>query len=413
MGMPRTGRARAWEHHRVSLLVRNIGRLAPMRNDPREIIENAAVVIDGGMVTWIGAERELKVPARDPQRTELDAGGRVVVPGFVDPHTHLVWAGTRREEFAARLAGEQYDGGGIATTVAATRAASDAELFGLAVARGRRMIANGTTTVEIKTGYGLTTYEELRSLDVIARLGDELPWQVEATYLGAHVVPDGRDRAEYVAEVIDTIPDAASRGARWVDVFCDVGVFTPDETRSILEAAAAIGLGTRLHAEEIGHTGAAGLAAELGCASADHLEHVSEEDAAAMASAGVVGVLLPTVTLSLRTFAFGQYDVLCRAGVNLALSTDCNPGTSWCESMPYVVQLACLVYGMPVHEALWAATRGGAEALRRPDVGRLDHGVRADLAILDVDHEADLVANLGGARCWQTVVAGEVWTPSQ
>ena len=396
----------------MSLLVRNIGRLAPMRSDPREVIENAAVLIDGGTVTWIGAERDLRTTgSANPEHDELDAGGRVVVPGFVDPHTHLVWAGTRREEFVARLAGEPYDGGGITTTVAATRAASDAELFGLAVARGRRMIANGTTTVEIKTGYGLTPHDELRSLDVIARLGDELPWQVEATYLGAHVVPDGRDRAEYVAEVVGTIPEAASRGARWVDVFCDVGVFTLDETRRILEAATAAGLGTRLHAEEIGHTGAAGLAAQLGCASADHLEHVTETDAAAMASAGVVGVLLATVTLSLRTFAFGQYEVLRQAGVTLALSTDCNPGTSWCESMPYVVQLACLVYGMPVHEALWAATRGGAEALRRPDVGRLDLGVRADLAILDVDHEADLVANLGGASCWGTIVGGDVWAP--
>jgi imidazolonepropionase len=233
---------------------------------------------------------------------------------------------------------------------------------------------------------------------------------VEATYLGAHVVPDARDRTEYVAEVIATIPDAAVRGAKWVDVFCDVGVFSLEETRTILEAARAADLGTRLHAEEIGHTGAAGLAAELGCASADHLEHVTPADANAMASAGVVGVLLPTVTLSLRTFAFGQYTVLREAGVSLALSTDCNPGTSWCESMPYVVQLACLVYGMPVPEALWAATRGGAQALRRSNVGHLDHGVRADLAILDVDHEADLIANLGGARCWQTVVAGDPWT---
>ena len=402
----------------MSLLVRNIGRLLPMRNGPREVIENAAVVIHDGRVRWMGLERDLGAATgadpehADVERDELDAGGRVVVPGFVDPHTHLVWAGTRREEFVARLAGEQYDGGGITTTVAATRAASDAELFGLAVARGRRMVANGTTTVEIKTGYGLTPHDELRCLDVIARLGDELPWQVEATYLGAHVVPDGRNRAEYVAEVVETIPEAASRGARWVDVFCDVGVFTLDETRRVLEAGTAAGLGTRLHAEEIGYTGAAGLAAELGCASADHLEHVTEADAAAMASAGVVGVLLPTVTHSLRTFAFGQYEVLRKAGVNLALSTDCNPGTSWCESMPYVVQLACLVYGMPVHDALWAATRGGADALRRPDVGRIDQEVRADLAILDVDHEADLVANLGGATCWQTIVAGDASAPS-
>ena len=392
----------------MDLLVRNIGRLLPMRRDASEVITDAAVLIRYGKVAWIGPESEL--PAEESVPHELDAGGRVVVPGFVDPHTHLVWAGTRREEFVARLAGEQYDGGGIATTVAATRAASSDELLRLALDRGRRMLSHGTTTVEIKTGYGLTPEDELRCLDVIRRLGDALPWSVEATYLGAHVVPDGRDRAEYVAEVIATIPEAADLGARWVDVFCDVGVFTIDETRQILTAAKDRGLGTRVHAEEIGYTGAANLAAELECASADHLEHVTAEGAHAMAKAGVVGVLLPTVTLSLRTFAFGQYAVLREASVGLALSTDCNPGTSWCESMPYVVQLACLAYGMPVNEALWAATRGGAAALRRADVGRLDVGAQADLAVLDVDHEADLVAHLGGAQCWSTVVGGEVWT---
>jgi imidazolonepropionase len=391
----------------VDLLVRNIGRLLPMRRDATEVIQDAAILIRYGKVAWLGPESEL--PAEESVPNELDAGGRVVVPGFVDPHTHLIWAGTRREEFVARLAGEQYDGGGITTTVTATRAASDDDLLRLAVERGRRMITNGTTTVEVKTGYGLTPHDELRCLNAIRRLGDSLPWSVEATYLGAHVVPDGRDRAEYVAEVISTIPAAADVGARWVDVFCDVGVFTVDEARQILKAAQARKLGTRLHAEEIGHTGAANLAAELESASADHLEHVTPEGARAMAHAGVVGVLLPTVTLSLRTLAFGQYPVLKEAGVTLALSTDCNPGTSWCESMPYVVQLACLVYGMPVHEALWAATRGGAQALRRPDVGRLDVGTRADVAVLDTEHEADLVAHLGGAHCWRTVVGGEVW----
>jgi imidazolonepropionase len=272
------------------------------------------------------------------------------------------------------------------------------------------MIANGTTTVEIKTGYGLTPEHELRCLDVIARLGSELPWNVEATYLGAHVVPDGRDRAEYVDEVVATVPQAAVRGATWVDVFCDEGIFTLDETRRILQAARDTGLGSRLHAEEIAHTGAAELAAELGCASADHLEHVTAQGARAMAAADVVGVLLPTVTLSLRTFAFDQYAVLRDAGVTLALSTDCNPGTSWCESMPYVVQLACLVYGMPVHEALWAATRGGAAALQRSDVGRVDTGARADLAALAAEHEADLVAHLGAPVKAVTILGGQVWS---
>lgn len=397
------------EAPREDLLIRNIGRLLPMRSDAREVLPDAAVVVRDGTVTWVGPESQVDEAGRE--LNELDAGGRVVVPGFVDPHTHLVWAGTRREEFVARLAGTPYDGGGIRTTVDATRAATDDELFALAADRGRRMIGLGTTTVEIKTGYGLTPEHELRSLDVAARLGRELPWQVEATYLGAHVVPAGREREDYVREVVETIPAAAGRGARWVDVFCDDGVFTVEETRQILTAAHEHGLGTRLHAEEIAHTGAADLAAELGCASADHLEHVTPQGAAAMASAGVVGVLLPTVTLSLRTFAFGQYTVLRDAGVPLALSTDCNPGTSWCESMPYVVQLACLVYGMPVPDALWAATRGGAAALRRDDVGRVDVGHRGDLAVLDVEHEADLVAHLGTTGCAATVLGGQVWVP--
>jgi imidazolonepropionase len=386
-----------------------------MRARPDEVIERAAVVIVDDAIAWSGSERDLpavqKSAGMPVDLPELDAEGRVVIPGFVDPHTHLIWAGTRREEFVARLAGQQYDGGGINTTVAATRAASDDDLLRLALERGRRMIDDGTTTVEIKTGYGLTPHDELRCLDVITRLGEQLPWHVEPTYLGAHVVPDGRDRDEYVDEVIATIPDAAHRGARWVDVFCDVGVFTIEETRRIIEAGRVAGLSARLHAEEIGHTGAASLAAETGCASADHLEHVTPQGARAMASAGVVGVLLPSVTLSLRTFEFGQYRVLREAGVELALSTDCNPGTSWCESMPYVVQLACLVYGMPVHEALWAATRGGAGALRRTDAGRVEADVPADLAILDVEHEADLVAHLGAANTWRTVVDGAVWTP--
>jgi imidazolonepropionase len=270
-------------------------------------------------------------------------------------------------------------------------------------------MSQGTTTMEIKTGYGLSRSEELRLLNVIAELRRRLPLKVEATYLGAHVVPESVAHREYVQEVIDTLPDARVAGANWCDVFCDEGVFTLDETRDILQAAAALGMGLRLHAEEIAHTGAAGLAAELGCASADHLEHVSAQDAKAMAAAGVVGVLLPTVTLSLRTFAFDQVTVLKDAGVELALATDCNPGTSWCESMPYVVQLACLVYGLSVEEALRAATQGGAHSLRRSDVGHLTAGARGDLAILGVEHEADLVAHLGAPAVARTVIGGAVW----
>jgi len=399
----------------VDLLVRDIGRLLTMTGSGasgavgdggEDVIAEAAVVVRDGWITWCGPEERL--PADLPELPELDAGGAVVLPGFVDAHTHLIWAGTRREEFAARLAGQTYDGGGIRTTVSATRAASGAELLALAEQRAWLAVSNGTTTMEIKTGYGLTVSDELRHLDVIAALVDRVPLRIEPTYLGAHVVPDGRDADEYVAEVVATVPEAAAHGARWVDVFCDEGVFTVAQARRILQAGRDAGLGLRLHAEEIAHTGAAGLAAETRCASADHLEHVSSADAAAMAQAGVVAVLLPTVTLSLRTFAFGQVDVLRDAGVELAIATDCNPGTSWGESMPYAVQLACLVYGLPVLTALRAATRGGAAALRRDDVGVVEPGRCGDLVVLATDHESDVVAHLGARAVEHTVFGGRV-----
>ncbi|MDP9394737.1 MAG: imidazolonepropionase, partial [Actinomycetota bacterium] len=339
---------------------------------------------------------------------EHDAEGAAVVPGFVDAHTHLVYAGVRRGEFLARLAGVPYDGGGIRTTVAATRAAADGELLTLAQSRARAALRDGTTTMEVKTGYGLTPEHELRLLDVIRELREFVPMRLEATYLGAHVAPEGRDRAGYVEDVLATLPAAVEHGAAWCDVFCDEGVFTVEEARRILVAGRGHGMGLRLHAEEIAHTGAAGLAAELGCASADHLEHVTDADARAMAATGVVGVLLPTVTLSLRSGAWGQARVLREAGVTLAVATDCNPGTSWCESMPYAVQLACLAQGLSVEEAFRAATLGGARALRRDDVGHLRVGARGDLAVLTAEHEADVVAHLGARPVSATVVGGVV-----
>jgi imidazolonepropionase len=395
----------------VDLLVRRVGRLLPIS---APTLVDAALLVRDGRVAWAGLESELGGAQRNPEfagltdAPELDVHGACVVPGFVDPHTHLVWAGARREEFVARLAGQSYDGGGIKTTVEATRAAGDDELLRLALERARSALASGTTTMEVKTGYGLTPKDELRLLDIARRIGDELPLRVEPTYLGAHVVPDGRDPDDYVDEVVATIPEARAHGARWVDVFCDEGVFTVEQARRILVRGRDEGLGLRLHAEEIAATGAARLAAEMRCASADHLEHVSASDAKAMAAAGVVGVLLPTVTLSLRTFAFGQYSILRDAGVELALATDCNPGTSWCESMPYAIQLACLVYGMPIGDALRAATLGAAHSLRLTDVGHLGVGARGDLVVLDADHEADLVAHLGAQPVASTVVAGAV-----
>jgi imidazolonepropionase len=329
----------------------------------------------------------------------------------VDCHTHAVWAGSRRDDFAGRLEGTGYTPAGIASTVAATRAASDEMLAQLAGARLTAMRSDGTTTVEVKSGYGLTVESEARLLAAARIAGESAGVAVEPTYLGAHVVPGERDRAEYVAEVIASLPTMAAAGARWCDVFCDDGAFSVAEAGEILRAAAAHGLGTRIHAEQLAHTGAAVLAAELGCASADHLDHVSAADAAALAAAHVVGVLVPVASLYTRSDRWSHAAVLRDAGVTLAVATDCNPGTSWCESMPYAVQLACLGMGLGIDEALRAATVGGAQALCRADIGNLAVGSRADLFIATSDHEADIVAHLG-ARAVATTVVGGVIAPA-
>jgi imidazolonepropionase len=270
----------------------------------------------------------------------------------------------------------------------------------------RVMRHNGTTTVEVKSGYGLTPADECRLLDVARDAAALQGLRVTTTYLGAHVVPDSRHRDDYVREVIASLPAARHHGAEWCDVFCDEGAFTVDEARRVLVAAAAAGLGLRIHAEQIARTGAALLAAELGCASADHLDHVTDEDARALAVGGVVAVVVPVVSLYSRSQTWSHAQRLADAGCTLAIATDCNPGSAWCESMPYAVQLACLAMGLPVDVALRAATLGGAAALRRDDVGHLGVGARGDLIVLAADHEADLVAHLGADAVIRTVVHG-------
>jgi imidazolonepropionase len=382
------------------LLVRRAGRVVTNSGDP--VPGPAAVSVRNGVVAWVGPDD--RVPWTITDAPELDAAGACVLPGFVDPHTHALWAGSRREEYAARLAGESYTGGGIASTVAATTAASDDVLVSLAADRLARMAANGTTTVEVKTGYGLDPDAELRLLGLVGRLAARVPLRVEPTLL-AHVLPAGVDRAAHVAALARILPAAAAAGARWLDVFCDRGAFTVPEARQLLSAGARAGLGGRLHAEQLSRTGAAELAAEAGCASADHLEHVDEAGAKAMAAAGVVGVLLPTATLSTG----GSWDnarVLRAAGVTLALGTDCNPGTSWCESVPYALQIAAPLLGLSVPEAIAAATVGGAAALRRPELGVLGLNRPGDLVVLEASHEADLLAHLGAPAVRTTVVGG-------
>lgn len=371
-------------------VVRHIGRLTTWA---QPVIENGAVVVIGGRVSWIGRDSDL--PAGIADCPEVDAGGAAVLPGFVDCHTHAVWAGDRRADFVARIEGGAYQPEGIGSTVAATSAAATEDLITLTSDRLRRMRHHGATTVEIKSGYGLTPDAELRLLDVAAMAAAQAEVTTSTTYLGAHVVPPGRNRDEYVDEVVATLPVAKARGADWCDVFCDDGAFTIDETRRILTAATDCGLGIRMHAEQLANTGASQLAAELGCASADHLDNVSADDARALAAADVVGVLVPAASLYTRSERWSHGQVLRDAGVTLAIATDCNPGSAHNESMPLAIQLACLQMGLGVEEALRAATLGGARALRRDDIGHLRIGARADLIVLTSDHEVDVVARLG------------------
>ncbi|MEX1207693.1 MAG: imidazolonepropionase [Acidimicrobiia bacterium] len=397
----------------TSLTLTNIGQLVTNASGvPGDlgVIRDAAVVIDDGLIAWVGSEADL--PAEHGDAEALSCEGRAVLPGFVDSHTHLVFAGDRSDEFARRLRGESYEeilaaGGGIHSTVAATRATPTDRLADEAVARLGRMLAMGTTTVEVKSGYGLTTEHEIRILEAATEAGRRSPVDVVATFLGAHVPDRGMDRSDYVDLVADEMLPACAPLAEWCDVFCDRGAFTVDDARRILGVAAGHGLGARLHAEQLGHTGAAALAAEIGAASADHLDHATAEDAALLREAGVVAVLLPAASFSMRApQAPGR--MLWDAGVTVALATDCNPGTSNVESMPFVIALACLEVGLTPEEAVWAATRGGAQALRLEDRGKVTPGTLADLTILDAPSYTHLPYRPGSNPIWKVVKRGQV-----
>ncbi|MER5625621.1 MULTISPECIES: imidazolonepropionase [unclassified Streptosporangium] len=341
--------------------------------DPaREEIEDAALVVQDGEVVWAGPAGA--APCADER---VDVDGRCVIPGFVDSHAHLVFAGDRTAEFAARMAGLPYTAGGIRTTVSATRAASDAELVTLTAALVSEMLAQGTTTVEIKSGYGLTVEDERRSLEIARGFTEE------TTYLGAHVVPpDASSADEYVRTVTGEMLEACAPHARWVDVFCERGAFDADQSREILLAGMKAGLLPRIHANQLGAGPGARIAAEVGAASADHCTHLSDDDVSALSSAGVVATLLPGAEFSTRS-PYPDARRLLDAGVTVALATDCNPGSSFTSSMPFCVALAVREMRMTPLEAIRAATYGGARALRRGDVGTLRVGTRGNLVILD------------------------------
>lgn len=364
-----------------STAVTGIGELVTCDGTGPELLgiqANAALVVDNGLIAWIGPA--LDAPAAD---TRIDVAGRAIVPGFVDSHSHLVFAGDRATEFAARMTGQPYDGGGIGVTVAATRAATDDELTRLLAARIHELRALGTTTIEIKSGYGLTVADELRTLRIASQFSPE------TTFLGAHVVPAEYvdDRQGYVDLVSGPMLHAAAPYARWIDVFCEPHsphAFDADEARHILKAGAAAGLGLRVHGNQLGPGPGVQLAVEQGAASVDHCTYLDATDVDALAEAAehTVATLLPGVEFCTRS-PYPDAARLLAAGASIALATDCNPGTCYSSSMPWVISLAVRELGLTPAQALFAATAGSAKSLRRSDIGRLVPGSRADLTVLD------------------------------
>ncbi|MER6818790.1 imidazolonepropionase [Streptomyces cellulosae] len=354
-------------------------------SDPLGLVRDAAVVVEGDRVVWTGESS--KAPPTD---NRVDAGGRAVLPGFVDSHSHLVFAGDRTEEFNARMSGRPYGAGGIRTTVAATRAASDAELEANLTRYLAEALRQGTTTFETKSGYGLTVEDEARALRLAAAHTDEV------TYLGAHIVaPEfADDPAGYVALVTGEMLNACAPHARWIDVFCEKGAFDGDQARAILTAGKAKGLQPRVHANQLSYGPGVRLAVELDAASADHCTHLTDADVDALASGNTVATLLPGAEFSTRA-RWPDARRLLDAGATVALSTDCNPGSSFTSSMPFCIALAVRDMGMTPDEAVRAATAGGAAALRRTDVGRLVPGAYADLVMLDAPSHVHLAYRPG------------------
>ena len=379
-----------------ALVIDRIGSL--ITNDPSlglgplGIVENASLVIVDGVVESVG-------PAGAIADERIDADGACVLPGFVDSHTHLVFAGDRSDEFVARMAGAPYRAGGINTTVDATRAATDHELTRLLDIRLAESRRNGITTTEIKSGYGLTADHEARLLRVAGAA------TTETTFFGAHVVPAefaGRTD-DYVEHVRTSMLDAVAGSCRWVDAFCEVGAFDADQCRAILTAASERGIGTRLHANQLGYGPGVQLAVEVGCASADHCTYLTDADLEALAGSSTVATFLPATDFSTRQ-PYPDARRVIDAGATVALATNCNPGSSYTSSMAFCIALAVRDMHMTIEEAVLAATVGGAAALRRPDLGRLSVGSRADAILLDAPSYTHLVYRPGMPlidRVWQ------------
>jgi imidazolonepropionase len=365
----------------TSTLVHNIGQL--VTNDPAHdgtklgVIEKAALLIEDGVVAWAGQDAD--APTHHIKR-KLDAKGRAVIPGFVDSHTHMIFAGDRSKEFRARMLGESYTAGGIAHTVEKTRAASDELLRSNAQSLLNEAYSTGTTTIEIKSGYGLTVNDERRSLEIAQGLTDE------TTFLGAHVVPVEykKNPKEYVDLVTGPMLDAVLPFSKWIDVFCDKGAFSPDDARTILKAGMAKGLLPRIHANQLQEGQGVRLGVELDAASVDHVSHLSEKDIEALSKSKTVATLLPGAEFSTRS-AYPDVRPLLEASITVALASDCNPGSSYTTSMAFIMAIAVREMHFSPEQALWSATMGGAKALRRDDIGHLFEGAKANFSILNAD----------------------------
>jgi imidazolonepropionase len=378
----------------IGLLITNDGRLGV---GPMGQLRGAWVVMTDGLIEAVGTG---STPSADEH---LDAAGRCAMPGFVDSHSHLVFAGDRSDEFAARMAGRPYEAGGIRTTVAATRGATDDELLVRATSLLAEARRAGTTTIEIKSGYGLTAADESRMLRVARQLTNE------TTFLGAHVVPpefDGRVD-DYVDLVCGEMLAACAPHSHWVDAFCERGAFDVDQSRAVLQAGRDAGLGMRLHANQLGHGPGVLLAVELGCASADHCTYLSDDDIAALAGGHTVATFLPATDFSTRQ-PYPDARRLLDAGGVAALASNCNPGSSFTTSMSFCIAIAVRDMNMTIDEAIWAATAGGAAALRRDDIGTLRPGARADLIILDTTNPIDFVYRPGVPMVASTIVGGSM-----
>lgn len=380
----------------MKTLVTNIGQLVDTAAEVGHlnILHDQAFLIEDGIITWVG-----EISAAPETSNVIDAGGMVCIPGFVDSHAHLIFAGARHEEFASRMSGEAYQAGGIRSTVAATRAASDEQLR----ANAKKLIAelheSGVTHFEIKSGYGLEMETELRSLQIAGEFTDDV------TFLGAHVVPQDVDRSDYLDLVTGAMMDKAAEVAKWVDVFCDQGAFSVEEARRVLKAGIDRGLMPRMHSNQLSNIGGIALAVEIGCASVDHCTHLSQEDIDLLAASNTVATFVPGAEFSTRA-SYPDVRRLIAAGGKVAIATDCNPGSSFTTSMPFCIAVAVREMHFSVDQALWAATRGGALALRN-ELGSLRVGSRADFVLLDTDSYIDLAYRPGVALVNSTFVAGQ------